>query len=709
MSRAAHFLVGAVLLAACGCSGSGSRTPGSGGGGGAAGTVAERGGAGGLGLSGGAGAAGGGTAGAGTADTAGTAGTGGAGTAGTGGAGMAGGGASGGAVGAGGAGGSGQGGSNAGGAGGSGAAGSGAAGSGTGGSGTVGSSGTAGGAGAGGSSGSCLPHDIDLQVAQLSGEITVQGGTGLTGSATLDLRTAAGDSALLASTPPGGTSIIQLVLPGTYDIYYRYVKAGPGLPVNQSAKIQSGVVIAPGGQTLDVVVPATPVSVALTSNGSTPPGFAGDSIHLRTAAGDDAPLGTSATPVVPGTYDVYYVPASFTAGPINQSAKLQSGFVVGASPLTLNVEVPRTTVSGTFTLNGSKTPPAGNSTDAYGLSLVTAAGDRAGIAQQLGAYTATIIPGTYDLHFNTSVGAAGLNPYPSTLLQRGIVAGSSPLTLNVDVPTTTVSGTITVNGAQVASTAGLGKLTLQNATTTWTFAATTSDAYSSTPAGAYSTAIVPGTYDLYYSVITVGTGVPSNASVKLRGGVVIGTTSPQTLDIDIPATTVTGTITVNGAQVDASMGTGGLHLRNAAGDDALIGTTGVVGAYSQLVVAGTYDLYYAFISGGTGVPMNQSAKLRSVTVVGSTPLALDIDVSAPMVSGTISQLEVQSSGTPSKAAILILQTASGDKASLGSAFSTTYARYVIAGTYELMYSAQQAVNFGIPRNTLGDLGCYGVP
>jgi hypothetical protein len=383
--------------------------------------------------------------------------------------------------------------------------------------------------------------------------------------------------------------------------------------------------------------------------------------------------------------------------------------VVGASPLTLNVDVPRTTVSGTFTLNGSKTRPAGNSTDAYSISLVTAAGDSAGIAQQLGAYTATIIPGTYDLYFSTSAGPAGLNTYPSTLLQRGIVVGSSPLTLNVDVPTTTVSGTITVNGAQVASTAGLGKLTLQNATTTWTFAVTTSDAFSLTPAGAYSTAIVSGTYDLYYGVITVGTGVPSNASVKLRSGVVIGTTSPQTLDIDIPATTVTGTITVNGAQVDASMGTGGLHLRNAAGDDALIGTTGNVGAYSQLVVAGTYDLYYAFITGNgvAGVPVNQSAKLRSGIGVGSTPLALDIDVSAPMVSGTISQLGAQISGSPSKGANLILQTTSGDKASLGSTASTTYARYVIAGTYKLMYSAQ--VNFGLPTNTLGDLGCYGVP
>lgn len=616
-------------------------------------------------------------------------GTAGGGTAGARGAGSAGAGA-GGAAGA--TGGSGTGGSNAGGAGG---AGTGAAG--------IGGSG-GGVAGASGSSGSCLPHDINLAAANLSGQITIQGVTSLTGSGTLDLRTAAGDRALL------GTMLGQYyqdVLAGTYDLYYRNAKAGPGYPVNQAAKIQSGIVIAPGGQTLDVFVPATPVTVALTSNGSTTPGFAGDSIHLRTAAGDDAPLGTSATPVVPGTYDVYYVPVSYTTGPINLSAKLQSGFVVGASPVTLNVDVPRTTVSGTFTLNGSKTRPAANSTDAYGLSLKTAAGDGGGIADQLGAYTAPIIPGTYDLYLNTSAGATGLNAYPSTLLQKGIVVGSSPLTLNVDVPTTTVSGTVTVNGAQVASTAGLGKLTLQNATTTWTFAATTVDTYSPTPAGAYTTAIVAGTYDLYYGVVTAGTGVPSNVAVKLRSGVVIGSTSPQTLDVDIPATTVTGTITVNGAQVDASMGSGGLHLRNAAGDDALVGTTGVVGAYSQLVVAGTYDLYYAVISGGA-VPANQSAKLRSGIIVGSTPLALNIDVSAPMVSGAITVDGVQMSGNPDAVDNLVLQSASGDKATLGNTFSATYARYVIAGTYELMSEVNE-IGLQIPDNTQGDLGCYSVP
>jgi hypothetical protein len=274
---------------------------------------------------------------------------------------------------------------------------------------------------------------------------------------------------------------------------------------------------------------------------------------------------------------------------------------------------------------------------------------------------------------------------------------------------TTVSGTITVNGAQVPSTSGMGRLILQNATTSWPLTATTSDPFSSTPKGAYSTTAIPGTYDLYYKVITVGPGVPSNAFVKLQSGVVISG-SAQTLNIDIPATTLTGTITVNGAQVAKAMGTGGLHLRTVAGDDALVGTTDITGAYSQLVVAGSYDLYYAYISGNgaSGVPVNTSAKLRSGIVVGGTPLALDIDVSAPMVSGTLSQNGVPNTGGGSATANLILQSASGDKATLGSTYTPTYARYVIPGTYELFYSVYQAA-FGSPLNKLGDLGCYGVP
>lgn len=321
-SRASNLFVGALLLISCGCSGSGSGTPGSGGGG--AGASAGNGGAGGLGASGGGGTAGPGAAGGSGAAGTGTAGSGAAGN-GAAGSGVAGSGAAG-----------------------SGAAGNGAAGNGAGGSAT-------GGAGGGASCLSLLSHDIDVPASSINVQISVQGVSSSTGNGTLDLRTAAGDRALLGTTMLGNPAAPVVVLPGTYDVYYRNDKAGPGLPVNQLAKIMTGVAVPPPGNPtmLNVVVPATPVTVALTLPGITVSNVTGTSIHLRTAGGDDATLGTTATPVVPGTYDVYYVPAYAVIGPINQSAKLQSGFVVGASPTTLNVAVPGATVSGTFTMGGS--------------------------------------------------------------------------------------------------------------------------------------------------------------------------------------------------------------------------------------------------------------------------------------------------------------------------------------------------------------------
>ena len=95
--------------------------------------------------------------------------------------------------------------------------------------------------------------------------------------------------------------------------------------------------------------------------------------------------------------------------------------------------------------------------------------------------------------------------------------------------------------------------------------------------------------------------------------------------------------------------------------------------------------------------------------MGATPLTLDIDVAAPMVSGTLSQNGLQYPGGGSVTANLILQSASGDKATLGSTYSPTYARYVIAGTYELYSYSVNLSAFGILLNKLGDLGCYRVP
>src|SRR5205823_2683493 len=143
-------------------------------------------------------------------------------------------------------------------------------------------------------------------------------------------------------------------------------------------------------------------------------------------------------------------------------------------------------------------------------------------------------------------------------LRSGVVVGTGAVTLDIDIPATAVSGTITVNGAAAGTGAGAGAglISLRNA-------AGDTAQLGATSARTYSALVVPGTYDVYYGFTTRGTAVPSNAAFKVRSGVVVGSGS-LALDVDIPAGTVSGAITINGAAA-ASGGIGAVTLRNAAG------------------------------------------------------------------------------------------------------------------------------------------------
>jgi hypothetical protein len=82
-----------------------------------------------------------------------------------------------------------------------------------------------------------------------------------------------------------------------------------------------------------------------------------------------------------------------------------------------------------------------------------------------------------------------------------------------------------------------------------------------------------------------------------------------------------------------------------------------------------------------------------------------------MVSGTLTHdggVAFPGVGLTTPVGYLDLQTAAGDKLVLGNTALGMYTRYVIPGTYELIYSLHSA-GFGIPSNTAADLGCYGVP
>jgi len=185
--------------------------------------------------------------------------------------------------------------------------------------------------------------------------------------------------------------------------------------------------------------------------------------------------------------------------------------------------------------------------------------------------------------------------------------------MDIDVPSAVVSGTMKINGATVADTKDDGTLSLRTD-------AGDSVALGITSAGQYSARAIPGTYDLYYRSYTAGTIAPRNLGAKLRSGAVVcaGTT---TLNIDIPASNITGLITVNNMVMSSTADYGALELRanqdHAAElvDQVPLGLS-YRGSYSVRVVPGNYDVYYRVraVDPPSLAPHNILAKLRCLTV-----------------------------------------------------------------------------------------------
>jgi len=571
--------------------------------------------------------------------------------------------------------------------------------------GTGGTGGTDGAAGIGAGA-NCLRGDVNVRSTTLSGTVTVNGGTlsAIKGYVSVELRNAAPDSVFLGG--PGAYAIE--VIPGTYDVYYtwRDPDASTTLVTKSPIKIRSGIAVGTSPASLDIDVPLTTVSGTFTVKGATITTWErGDCVlWLRSMAGEDIELSTTTTgsfsaPVVPGTYDLYY--REYRKGPAvptNASAKVKSGIVVGASPVSFSIDVPATPVSGAVTFNGAKLTEANKGS--YILTLRNAAGDSAELTADVakGSYSGLVIPGTYDLYyaFQTVGSVAGFPRNQSGKVQSGIVVGASPLSLDINVPATTVSVTATINGSAAGAPIGEA-LVLRNA-------AGDAVGFSGSSDDSLSTVAVPGTYDLFY-VSRSRVGLPENQSAKLRSGIVVGT-SPLSLDVDISTTTVSGTVAINGATIsDVKQGVASLFLR--ADNDRVELAYSNAGSYSKVVIAGTYDLGYAVLIDGPGIPVNASARLKQAIVVAKSPVSLDINVPTAVISGNVTVNGASVNGTG--AAALRLYGADGDVAAIAgvSATNPSYSTLVVPGSYQLRYGVYNR-DSAIPGNSNAELGCFTV-
>ena len=458
--------------------------------------------------------------------------------------------------------------------------------------------------------------DVDVPATTVAGVIKINGAAlAADDTVSLSLRNAAGDNVPIGVSSGGSYS--ARVVPGTFDVFYSSGDIAPGsaTPVNQLARIASGIVIAPtAANTLDVDVPAATVTGTIAIGGVPAGPTNRGKVTLRSAAGDVvriavANAATYVARVVPGSYDLYFTGTEDAYSVGNQNTRLRAGVVVAdAGTTVLDVQVASAAIEGSLSLDGAR-PEV---TDSVHLVLRNAAGDYAQIPWDSdGHYSTHAVPGTYDLYYskdNTSPAASPANQLAR--LRTGIqVAADRTTVLDIDVTSSRLMGAVTINGVPAAA-GNSGIVSLRSADGDRATIANTAGA-------TYSARVVPGTYDVYYTR-TAGpnntmTEAPANHAAKLRTGLVVAPGQTTVFDVDIPSTTVSGTIKINGILSGAD-DRGTLMLQNAGGDFAPFASTSG-GAYTARLVPGTYDLFFSNAgSGGDTAPMNTLRMLRCFTV-----------------------------------------------------------------------------------------------
>ncbi len=179
------------------------------------------------------------------------------------------------------------------------------------------------------------------------------------------------------------------------------------------------------------------------------------------------------------------------------------------------------------------------------------------------------------------------------------------------------------------------------------------------------------------------------------------TATATTVELDIPRVEVTATFLLNGETFPASFYEHGLiALRDpATGDEIELGSTTDSGTESPVaVLPGNYEVHYRRLNGGSYVPANRSASLRTITIPDSGSFDLEVDVPAVEVAGTITiNGAAPPSGFAENAALVLRDPRSGDEFELADTRDQEYRMMIIPGTYDLHYRERTGVNV-VPIN-----------
>lgn len=423
------------------------------------------------------------------------------------------------------------------------------------------------------------------------------------------------------------------------------------------------------------------------------------------ATGDQALLGDTYTSsysaaVVPKTYDVVYnyspttiAAQQYSAG--NSQRVVRAGVSLTSSG-TLDADIQAVPISGTFTVNGQ--PPGSGITGSIWLKSTSSADQvLLSFAKQTTTYTALVATGTYDVYYRSGLLDSAASGDTSTLRNTSAKLASAVVisgarTLDIDIPSITVSGQLTVNGALLST--GTGYVVLRRAGDD-----PAGDAAILGLAGAgstYSARIAPGTYDVYFAY--GNSEDPSgrvNQNARLSGPITLAASSTN-LNFDVPVvSSLPVVVRVGGALVPSTDFGSRVELHQpppittlGPPDDAIVAflqQTSFPAAVS--IVPGIYDVYLIVIGGATGIPTGPIAvRNHDVRIAASLDLrtsgGFTVDVPIVELSGTTT-----TAAAAAGAVALESRTQPGDRAQIALGGSGAYQVNVVPDVYDVVYGS----------------------
>ena len=405
-------------------------------------------------------------------------------------------------------------------------------------------------------------------------------------------------------------------------------------------------------------------------------------------------LGTTDQPaaavrVVAGTYDLLYAHETGALVPRNTAAIFARGVdVLADGPLV--VDVPSVVQSGDFRLDGAPFP-AVDFEDA--LIFARRAGDASEVLlgnTHDGSYSHALIPGEYEIVYRRESGGSLVPHNDGAVIDtRDVVAND----FDADVATTSVviTGDFSINSTPPPNLAfENGEIRLRTPEGDEVLLGETRDQ-------SYSARVIPGTYDVHYSVLSSAGVVPENPDKRLMQGVNV---QAGTLDVDVGAKTVVGDFTRNGAPTPAVSFERGTvsFVDRETGAETVAGDTSDQD-YSVRLAPGTYDLLYRVLSAATSMPVNDSFAFDRVTISPGGLIQVELDVEIPMTTVEVdSTLDAAlwPAGGNSEGELRLHAEDGSPSVTLGSTQDLPIEVPVVSGAYRFGYSFVGGK--GVPRN-----------